>query len=213
MSVSVENQQLTLDHVLMKDPHFFKIQELLRKLGQSDVLKNMKGNCVSACDTMQHLLLQVGIDSVIVECQLVITRDGTNQANDLLFIGYDDRNYAGEVDTHVILITKSKVPLIIDLSLSHVLPADHSYVIERLNDKNKELGVYTIGNLTLSYTNKPNIRLHNVHQKNLLSKFLEDERRDKKISFIERLAYWALVLTGINVVLNSIILLHRLFLG
>jgi hypothetical protein len=213
MSVSVENQQLTLDHVLMKDPHFFKIQELLRKLSQSDVLRNMKGNCVSACDTMQHLLLQVGIDSVIVECQLVITRDGTNQANDLLFIGYDDRNYAGEVDTHVILITKSKVPLIIDLSLSHVLPADHSYVIERLNDKNKELGVYTIGNLTLSYTNKPNIRLHNVHQKNLLSKFLEDERRDKKISFIERLAYWALVLTGVNVVLNSIILLHKLFLG
>jgi hypothetical protein len=213
MSVSVENQQLTLDHVLMKDPHFFKIQELLRKLSQSDVLRNMKGNCVSACDTMQHLLLQVGIDSVIVECQLVITRDGTNQANDLLFIGYDDRNYIGEVDTHVILITKSKVPLIIDLSLGHVLPADHSYVIERLNDTNKELGIYTIGNLTLSYTNKPNIRLHNVHQKNLLTKFLEDERRDKKISFIERLAYWALVLTGVNVVLNSIILLHKLFLG
>ena len=169
------NQELTLDSLVLKDPQFFKIKALIKKLSESRMLDNMAGNCISACETMQQLLFQMGIDSTIIECQLMITRDGSEQVNDILFIGYDDQKFKGEVDTHVVLLTKGKVPLIIDLSLGHVLPVDHQFLIERLNNKNEELGIYTIGNLTLSYTNKKNIKLHTIHQKNLLGKYLDEQ--------------------------------------
>lgn len=206
----IENQELTLDHILLKDPQFFKIKELLLKLDSSGVLQNMQGNCISACETMQHLLFQIGIESEIRECQLVVTRDGTQQANDVLFIGFDDRHYAGEIDTHVVLLTKSKVPLLIDLSLGHVLPKDHSYLIERLNENNNELGTYVVGNLTLSYAHKTNIKLHTINQKNLLSRFLAEQEKIKKIGYIEKIAYWALIISGVDLVVNTIILCIKL---
>ena len=209
----MSDNQLSLDHILLKDPQYFKIQNCINKLSESRMLDNMAGNCISASETMQQLLFQMGIDSVIVECQLMITRDGTEQVNDVLFIGYDDRSFKGEVDTHVVVLTKGKVPLLIDLSLGHVLPADHSFVVERLNNKNEELGIYNIGNLTLSYTNKKNIKLHSIHQKNLLSKFLDEQEKITKIKYIEKLAYWALVISAIDVCVNLVILAIKIYSG
>ena len=203
-------KQFTLDNDLLKDPQFHKIKQLIEKIERTHVVENMRGNCISACDTMQHLLHQIGIDSEIVEVELTITRDGSQQANDILFIGFDDKEYQGQIDTHVVLRTKNKVPLIIDMSLAHVLPIDHPYIIERLNDKNNEMGVYSLLNFTLSYTFKKNIKLHSIHQKNLISRFLDEQNKIDKINFTQKLAYWAVGISVLDVIINCIILTHRL---
>jgi hypothetical protein len=212
-ATTIDKQEITMDHVLMKDPQFFKIKEILEKLEKAGVLGNMAGNCISACETMQQLLFQVGIESSIIECQVILTRDGTEKANDILFIGYDDKTYKGEIDTHVVLLTKGRVPLLIDISLAHVLPADHSYVIERLNNTNSALGTYSVANITLGYSYKENIKLHTIHQKNLLGKYLDEQKKIDKIKFIEKLAYWAIGVSAFDVVLNGTILTIKLISG
>lgn len=211
--MTIDKQEITMDHLLMKDPQFFKVKEILEKLEKAGVLENMAGNCISACDMMQQLLFQVGIESSIIECQVILTRDGTDKANDILFIGYDDKTYKGEIDTHVVVLTKGRVPLIIDISLAHVLPADHSYLIERLNSVNSSLGTYQVANITLGYSHKENIKLHNIHQKNLLVKYVDEQKNLDKIKFIEKLAYWAVGVSVFDVLLNSIILTIKLLTG
>lgn len=200
----MNNTTITLDSDILKNPQYHKIKEILQKLKDGGVLHSMAGNCISASEIVQHLLSQVGIPSKIVECQACLIRSGTNQANDILFIGYDNSQFAGQVDTHAVVITETDFPLIIDLSLSQLLPTDHPYIIERVHsNKPEEIAQVNIGNINITYFVKKNIRLHQLHQKTLLERMQETESHKKRFAIIEKLVYGMLCLVVLNTVLNT----------
>jgi hypothetical protein len=200
----MNNTTITLDSEVLKDPQYHKIKEILQKLKDGGVLNSMAGNCISSSEILQHLLSQVGIPSKIVECQACLIRSGVSQANDIMFIGYDNSNYSGQIDTHAVVITETDLPLIIDLSLGQLLPNDHPYIIERVNGtKPEEIAQINVGNINITYFIKKHIRLHQLHQKTLLERMTETENLRRRFKLLEKLVYGLLCLVVVNTLLNT----------
>ena len=203
--------ELTLDHELLKSPHYHKIKEIIAKLTASNMAQNMSGNCISSSEIMQHLLTQVGISCRIIECQVCLIRNGTNNLNDILFVGYDDQQYTGQIDTHTVIVTEGENPLIIDMSLSYALPKDHPYIVERVKTSENIIGEYNVGNINITYFNKKNIKLNKLHQKTLLERYFEDEHSKKKFNTLEKVVYICAAITTINFALNVLLIILKIY--
>ena len=162
--------------LISKQPYYIKIVEVIERLTQAGLLTRMQGNCVSSSDLVQNLLHQVGISSRIVEVQLTVTKQrGVNQMPDHLFIGYDNLSFNGQVDTHTVVITDTEQPLLLDLSIAHILEGQQRYVIHRLSNNADYLADLTMDTVQLTYQYKKNLKLPHIHQKNLLARILEEQ--------------------------------------
>jgi hypothetical protein len=97
------------------------------------------------------MLTQQGIENQIIECQVSICWTENGIPN-FQFVGFDNQAFPGQVDTHTIIITKTEVPLLIDLSISHHLPSNHPFVIEKLNSNvEKTLAEFKFENYVLTH--------------------------------------------------------------
>lgn len=203
--------ELTMDSELLKSPRYHKIKDIVKKLSQVTSPEQFAGNCISTADIVQHLVSHAGIKCKIVECQVCMIRnDGETQ--DFLFIGFDGRSYPGQIDTHTVVITEDEEPLLIDLSLGHVMPKDKPFIVEKLNGS--KLGViaeFNIGNINITYTEKKNIRLPAVHQKTLLQRLVTEQEMTKNISKLKIFVICAVSLGLINFSLNVILIFLRLY--
>jgi hypothetical protein len=198
---------------LLLSPQFLKIQETLTKIHASGVSVNFPGNCISTAEMLQSVLQDQGIETQITEVQLVITRN-TGLEAEYLFVGYDNQSFAGQIDTHVVLITKTEQPILIDASLGHVLPTDHPWVVEYLplNHKVEMLAEYTVANLHLAYTRKKIPRLANLHEKTILQKTLDDLSLRRDLRTIRFVVFIAIGIGMINFTLNmTLIILKSIF--
>jgi uncharacterized protein with NAD-binding domain and iron-sulfur cluster len=195
------------DDPLLKRPEYFKILEVLQNLERNQLLKTFHGNCIAATEIIQSMLSQVGIQSRAVEVQLLITRKSNPE--EFLFIGFDGTDFPGQVDTHMVLITETPQPILIDVSIAHVLPADRCYLIESVKSTNNSLSEHQIENLSLVYQEKKNIRFPNIHQKTLITRIVDDQRVRNDLDRFKYLLTLSLTLTVINFILNSILLILK----
>jgi len=204
-------QEFTTDNILLKTPQYHKIKDIVQRLERGGTTASFAGNCISSTDIMQHLLSRVGIESEIVECQLAMIRDDGN-TKDYVFVGYDNGSYPGQIDTHVVLVTKTEQPILIDLSLSHLLPKDKPFIIERV--QNTELGKiseFNLENINLTYFEKKSVKLPNLHQKTLLQRIIGDQNAEKSLKLLRVLVICAVSLGLINFTLNVILIILRLY--
>lgn len=203
--------ELTMDSELLKSPRYHKIKDIVKKLSQVTSPEQFAGNCISTADIVQHLVSHAGIKCKIVECQVCMIRnDGETQ--DFLFIGFDGRSYPGQIDTHTVVITEDEEPLLIDLSLGHVMPKDKPFIVEKLNgSKPGVIAEFNIGNINITYTEKKNIRLPAVHQKTLLQRLVTEQEMTKNISKLKIFVICAVSLGLINFSLNVILIFLRLY--
>lgn len=203
--------ELTMDSELLKSPRYHKIKDIVKKLSQVTSPEQFAGNCISTADIVQHLVSHAGIKCKIVECQVCMIRnDGETQ--DFLFIGFDGRSYPGQIDTHTVVITEDEEPLLIDLSLGHVMPKDKPFIVEKLNGtKPGVIAEFNIGNINITYTEKKNIRLPAVHQKTLLQRLVTEQEMTKNISKLKIFVICAVSLGLINFSLNVILIFLRLY--
>lgn len=201
---------LTNDLELEKLPHYQTVFDIVERLNNSNVLQNLHGNCVAAADMVTAMLLQSGIESIITECQvsICVERDGQKYYN---LVGYDNFSFNGQVDTHVVVITKTEVPILIDLSISQFMPDEHPFVVERVcnNDPNI-LANYTIGDYSLVYQTKRNIRLPTLHQKTILERISEDAKSKEKIKLVSTALFVLLGFTMLNFVANVLLVFLKL---
>lgn len=205
-------QELTTNSDLLKKPQYHKVKEIVRKLQGNNMIVNFAGNCIGAADVMQHLLSHAGIPCKIVECQACLIRnDGTTQ--DYLFIGYDNKQFTGQLDTHVVVITTDDCPMLIDLSLGHVLPKDQPYIVEMLSRAAdpEVIAEYNIANINITYSVKKSIKLPNVHQKNLLDRILSEQNMAKTVATLKTFVICAVSLGLVNFLLNVILIVLRLY--
>jgi hypothetical protein len=204
--------ELTSDSAILKTPQYHKIKDIVDKLKNTNRLMNFAGNCVSTADVMQHLISHAGIPCKIIECQACLIRnDGETQ--DYLFIGYDDKQYPGQIDTHVVVVTTDENPLLIDMSLAHVLPKDRPYIVERMKktDDPNVISEFNLENITITYTEKKAIRLPSIHQKNLLDRIINEQKLTAGVKTLRTFVICAVALGLINFTLNLLLIVLRLY--
>lgn len=205
-------QELTTNHDLLRKPQYHKVKEIVRKLQSNGMIINFAGNCIGAADVIQHLLTHAGIPCKIIECQACLIRnDGATQ--DYLFIGYDNKQFTGQLDTHVVVVTTDDCPMLIDLSLAHALPKDQPFIVEMLptNTDPDIIAEYNIANINITYTVKKSIKLPHVHQKNLLDRILSEQAMAKSVSTLKTFVICAVSLGLINFTLNVLLIFLRLY--
>jgi hypothetical protein len=201
------------DDKVRKSPQFHKIIELLNKLEQGGILGRLSGNCVTASDMVQTMLAQVGIESEVVECQACIYRQG--EAVEFFFIGYDDTAFAGQVDTHLIVVTKTQLPVLIDVSIGHLLPNEHPYIVEAVQNTTdpNTISEYEYSNFKITYQKKKNIRVPHLHQKTLLSRFADETKTKAMLKKLGWVVWAGIALGLLNFALNITLVSIKLLIG
>jgi hypothetical protein len=211
--IELNNQKvnLTNDSTIRNLPYYHTILNQIKSLDSAGILKNFAGNCIAACDLFSLMLTQQGIENQIIECQVSICWTENGIPN-FQFVGFDNQAFPGQVDTHTIIITKTEVPLLIDLSISHHLPSNHPFVIEKLNSNDeKTLAEFKFENYVLTYQPKKIIRLPSFHQKTLRQRLEEDKKWTERVKLISMLVFVSIFLGVLNFVLNVAIIYLKYF--
>ncbi len=188
-----------------------KISSVIDRLDQDGLLGKLTGNCVLAADIIQTMLDADGISTKIVECELIIARPDEQGLKSISLVGYNFTPNAVEnqVATHVVLVTQTEHPVIIDASIGDFLLAPKHVVIAPLSkDPDPEIFCKTtFGRTELVYKIKKNIKLPNFHQRDLVARLQQEVASNQKVESTRKLAFWAVTITAINFLLNITILL------
>ena len=208
--------EFTEDKLLLKNPQYHKIRDMLASLIRNQDKSAFAGNCVATCDIVQALLSQIGISSKIIECQVCVVKNIDGNRN-YMFVGYDNYSYPGQIDTHTIVITEDDNPILIDMTLGNHLPPDHQFIIERVGDSKQNtdgkeiIAEYQYRNAEVTYFVKKNLRLANIHQKNLVQRIVSEQKIDESLKLLKKFVICALALGLINFTLNVVLIILRLY--
>lgn len=192
---------------LTNDPHYKTVMGVIQKLDQQGILELSQGNCVGTCDIMQKLLNSHGIRSRIVETALTIVTLRKGQDVDYKFLGHDNLSFPGQIDTHTVLITDTPIPMLIDLTISRLLPLGHPYIVEKVNSLDPtKISEYILGEngeTTLTYAPKQITRLTGVSQLSILERMNSDKNTSDNIRRLNIMFYVLLLVAVCNVLFNS----------
>ena len=173
------------------------------------------GNCVATSDIIQTLLSRHGINSQIVECQAAIFKIEPEGRVNYMFVGYDNYSYPGQIDTHTVVITEGKSPILVDLSLGFVLPANKKYLIAdaKKNNSSEEKIICKVqfDDYEIVYYEKTSIRLPGIHQKNLMQRIVTEQQISKTVEHLKIFVMCAVGLGLVNFSLNIVMIILRLF--
>lgn len=188
-----------------------KVKQALDRLCQSeDVVYRLHGNCIGASDIVQNLLSFYGIESRVVECQLFAIKENKDM-KEFCFVGFNSIGLnPANVDTHVVVITETEEPLLIDASIGHLLSEKEKILVKKLQPQlNDVFGKYIIDDISFTYSIKKNIKLPALHQKTLLDRINEDRVIKEKVNFITKAVIILASISVINFSLNSILILLK----
>jgi hypothetical protein len=197
----------TVDEQLKSHPNFKNIESTLDRLCTDDVVQRLPGNCISACDILQNVLSFYDINSKILECQAMAVKENKDTKN-FCFVGFSDlAKKDGVVDSHVVIITQTEPPIIIDASIGHLLPQKNKILVKVLDNLDPDIiGKFEIEDVTITYHHKKNIRLPVIHQKNLVDRIQEHMNFDKKIKLVSKILMIIGSLTAVNFLFNMTLL-------
>lgn len=189
----------TTDEELLADAEYKKIIGLVNHLWNTNVIQRGSGYCISMSDMIRLLLNQEGIKCELVECKLTIMK---RNPPGLFLIGHSGQveNFFQEVDTHVVVITKTKIPILIDLSVCGLVPIV-PYICERLTHSHpNEMLRIDFGHSEWVYEIKESTKLPKMHQKSILDRYKTDRKVERSLCLLK---LWAAFMTVI-IVLNAI---------
>jgi hypothetical protein len=181
---------------------YSKILGILDTLDRDRILVHLNGNCVLAADVMQNMLSAHNVQSRIIECQLMITHTDPDGVKSVHMVGYElGTPGANQVDTHAVAVTQDDCPLLVDVSVGHLLENPKHVIVTELVEDADEPDIIAraqAGRYELVYRKKRNIRLPALHQKDLVSRIQQEYQLLKNVRYLKYLVVAALVLTGVN---------------
>jgi hypothetical protein len=191
----------TEDTKLALTKDYRTVMEIVDTLWQGRVIERGGGFCLSMADMIRTLLLQKGIKSRLVECKLTVM---SRNPPALTLIGHDnliDRTGdINEMDVHVVCVTDTEIPMLIDLSIMH-LRANTPYVVERAQFQDDHtLAEYRWGEDLWTYQLKPVSQLPQIYQQSIVDRMQTDRRVFKSIRTISILVSAALLFSGTNMI-------------
>jgi hypothetical protein len=194
---------LTKDHELLKSKDYSKVVDIVKKLWDSEVVQRSSGYCYSISDMMRTLLLHEGIASHIVECQLTVIN---SSPPGFIMLGYDVSVKNKEVPTHVVCVTDTEIPMIIDLSIGYIMPDAVPFVVERAqpsSDLQTSIAELRFENSTWHYTHKKDQYFPKFHQESIVERIALDRKVKHEIRWLRLLIVLAISVSAFNAARGS----------
>ena len=182
---------ITNNKDVLEDADYIKIRETVSRLIESGLTKMGEGYCISVSDIIFNLLSQSGIKCHLVECQVSIV-DQRTQATHL--VGFNtsiqQHNYV-KVATHVVVVTDTEIPIMIDASIAHKLPNGMQAIVDKFEDLgNKVFAKIEKDDYTLLYQEKQDaVGIPQLHQISILDRINTDKKIFKEIKVLKILNY------------------------
>jgi hypothetical protein len=188
---------LTRDEELRKTPYYNKAISIIQGLWNSGVIQRAPGQCLSVSDMMYKLLTFEGVPCKIVECNLIVWSKNKPKLDVVGFenlLGCDPNM----INTHVICVTNTEIPMLIDLSISNIDP-NIPFICERLKSEDFQiLSQYEFENSTWKYGHKQTSAIPELHQKTILERINYDNQIDKKFKVITKVIIGLSIITILN---------------
>lgn len=191
---------ITTDEELRADKEYREVFKIIENLWNLGMIQRGAGFCLSVSDTLQKILKANGIDSKLIECELIIT---TNNPPTLNMVGQDYNEVVSDaqINCHVVCVTNTKIPMLVDISV-----ADYGekltgipFVCERLvSNDNADLCEAKYGNCSYFYNKKPTPILPDIHQKSILDRIKTDKKIFSDLSRLYMLLYILMGISSIN---------------
>jgi hypothetical protein len=193
---------LTSDDSIKNNKHYKEISSVLTNMVKCGVIDLGSGYCISIGDMVSSALKARGIDSKIVECQATITYHDCNPP-DIRFIGFNNMSIPGEIDTHVVVVTTTDPPFMIDASIPHRLPRGSYAILEpiktpQLTNNNLIKTKFDKHNISVLYDEKKLQHVPKNHQVSIIERVETDRKIFKNLSSLKLLVIIALTISGLN---------------
>ena len=200
-----------VDEKFSKHPNVKNIIACLDRLCASNTIERLPGNCISACDIIQNMLTFYDIESKIIECQAMVIKEN-HELKDFCFVGFSNVDAtAGTVDSHVVVVTKTDPPVLIDASIGHLLPKDNQILVKVLDNLDPTIiGHFQINDLDITYHHKKHIRLPSLHQKTLIDRFKDEQDIKTKYNAVTKILYALAFLAAYNFIANSALIVLKI---
>lgn len=156
---------------------------------------------------LMKILYTKGIESSLVECSLTVS---TKNPPSLSLIGHDGilKNQfeptIGGLDSHIVVVTKTEIPMLIDLSIS-TYDSNIPYICDVLNPSEMaSLSQYDFENSVWYYETKPYNKLPKLHQQSILDRIKTDKLIFNKINFINKILIVIAIVTSLNFIRGGV---------
>lgn len=187
------------DEELVKTIEYQKVMGIINGLWEGGTIKRAPGYCLSVSDMMLKLLKTQGIDSRLAECSLTVI---TQEPPTISMIGHDGvkTGLKDEMDNHVVVVTDTPIPMIIDLSVFHFLEMTNKpFIVERLSPSTTtNLAELKFENSRWMYEEKLNSKIPFLHQQSILDRINLDRKTEKSFSQINKILIGISILTVLN---------------
>ena len=189
---------LTSSEKIKNTEDYKKTIEVISRLERSNVIWLGRGQCISMGDIISAALFQVGIKTKLVECQTVVTNHNVTPPQSVS-IGYDSTapNH-GEIDTHVVCITLTDIPMLIDASISHLLPNNGVVVDEVVAENSRVFANVSANGFMITYQQKANNKVVHQYQKSILDRIKTDQSIFSNLSILKKIVVLALAISVVN---------------
>lgn len=189
----------TSDSELYTNKDYNAVVRVLSRLERSGIFTISDGYCVSVAHMIETGLNQAKIPCKIVECSVTIL----DKKMDRVFnIGYDNIVNNNEIDTHVVVVTETSPPLIIDASLYHKIGqgivVDSIPVLAALGKSNKIVDIF-LKEYELTYIEKQQ-HVPFLLQESIIKRIETDRQIFKDIKTLKKLNYVGIGLSVFAVV-------------
>lgn len=184
---------------LFKHPLYQTIRSVIADLVAQNLITNGAGFCWAVSDLLHHRLKASGINSRIIETELTIISDDPPT---FTVVGHQNgMNRFGNVDssnkisTHVVLLIEDcDQPLLLDCSISHLLPDPFTWVCAPITTDGYEYAIINRGPIHLTYRPKTGDKLPVIHERTVLDRIYLDQRLNKMMSefALYRRLFWAM---------------------
>ena len=186
---------------IKKEPYYKNIESLVKIFEESGMIFRSTGHCMAMSDLVQRLLSEQGIESYLLECTLtVITRDPFTKVD---FLGHDTDSYKNkqQVETHVVCITKTKIPILIDLSIGYITKKVNYVVFpifEELISNPENILTIDFGHSLWIYNKRALSNLPELHEKSIINRIDTDIKTDEKFKKVFGILCFLIVITTLN---------------
>ena len=188
----------TIDNTQTQE--YKKIVSVMEQIGSWGMYHRSAGYCVSMSHIVSSRLRQVGIESRLMECSLMVT---TKDPMNVTLIGHDgyypiDFDPKKQTQNHVVCVTETSTPYIIDASIFSI-DADIEYVIvpttNLLPDGSIEI---EYSNSVWTYKEKVNVELPKLYERSIIHRIETDKKVNKDIKTIRSVIILLIVISTIN---------------
>jgi hypothetical protein len=194
------------NHPVTETEYYQKVKYLVDGLNSSGMLENGSGYCLSMSDIVHKLLHKEGIKSRLVECSLMVTLKNPPSLYLMGYPGFNANNFDSEkmLQTHIICVTETEIPILIDLSISHI-DKNIPFICAPITKKEKHTNIaeYDFETSTWTYQEKVDTELPKLHQRSILDRINQDNKIENQIGFIKKLIILALSVSSLNLIRGS----------